>query len=105
MVIPIREDFHHGMGAVHGAVYFKAMDDAAYFAVSSLVEDAFVLTVSFHVHFLRPVISGEMRAVGEVVSASPKLYVAEAKVYDSRGREIGRGSGDFVQSNAGIPAA
>ncbi len=27
--IQVRPDFHHTLGAMHGAVYFKAMDDAA----------------------------------------------------------------------------
>ncbi len=45
---------HHAGGAVHGANYFKAMDDAAFFAANSLVDDVFVLTVSFNVYFLRP---------------------------------------------------
>jgi acyl-coenzyme A thioesterase PaaI-like protein len=35
---------HHSIHAVHGSVYFKALDDAAFFAVNSLVEDVFVLT-------------------------------------------------------------
>ncbi len=29
--IPLRNDFHHAAGAVHGAVYFKALDDATFF--------------------------------------------------------------------------
>jgi acyl-coenzyme A thioesterase PaaI-like protein len=38
---------HHSAGAVHGAVYFKMLDDAAFFAVNSLEQEAFVLTTSF----------------------------------------------------------
>ena len=29
VTLPVREDFHHAASAVHGAVYFKALDDAA----------------------------------------------------------------------------
>lgn len=102
--IPVRPDLFHAAGAVHGAVYFKAMDDAAFFAVNSLVEDTFALTVNFHVHFTRPVSSGEMRGVGRVVFASKSLYVAEAVVYDDRGCEVGRGSGTFVPSKVRLTA-
>ena len=35
---------------MHGSVYFKALDDAAYFAVSSLVTDYLLVTVSFNLH-------------------------------------------------------
>jgi uncharacterized protein (TIGR00369 family) len=99
VVLPVRQDFFHAAGGVHGAVYFKALDDAAFFAVSSLVEDVFVLTVSFTVYFTRPVSGGEMRAVGRVVHSSQRLFVAEAEVTDSEGRVVARGSGTFMKSN------
>jgi acyl-coenzyme A thioesterase PaaI-like protein len=30
VVIPVRQDLLHAAGAAHGAVYFKALDDAAF---------------------------------------------------------------------------
>ena len=47
ITLPVREDFFHAAGAMHGALYFLALDNAAFFAVNSLVEDVFVLTISF----------------------------------------------------------
>lgn len=98
LFIPIQEKFFHSAGATHGSVYLKAMDDAAFFAVSSLVTDVFVLTVSFTVHILRLISKGEMRARGGVVFSSKHLFVAESTLFDSRGREIARGSGNFIRS-------
>jgi len=98
VVIPMQKKFFHSGGTAHGSVYFKALDDAAYFAVSSLVTDLFVVTASFTVHILRPISQGEMRARGGVVFASEHLFVAESTIFDSRGREIARGSGDFIKS-------
>ena len=40
----VRPDFFHAASAVHGSVYFKLLDDATFFAASSLVDDVFVLT-------------------------------------------------------------
>jgi uncharacterized protein (TIGR00369 family) len=94
----IRPDFHHAAGAAHGVVYFKALDDATFFAANSLVEDVFVLTVSFNLYFTRPVSEGEVVARGRVVSRSKRLYVAEGVIEDARGREIARGSGTFMPS-------
>jgi len=102
LVIPIRKDFFHAAGAVHGSVYFKALDDAAFFAVSSLVEDVFVLTVSFTAYLLRPISSGEMRARGSVSHKSQRLFVAESEVFDARGRQIARGSGTFMRSQVAL---
>ena len=42
VTLPVRDDFHHAAFAVHGAVYFKVLDDAAFFAVNSVVDDVFV---------------------------------------------------------------
>lgn len=103
IVIPVRPDFFHAAGAVHGSVYFKALDDAAYFAVGSLVDDVLVLTASFTLYLLRPVSAGEMRAVGRVVSASRRLYVAESEITDSDGKLVARGSGTFMRSEIRLP--
>ena len=98
LTIPVRPDFFHVAGAVHGAVYFKALDDSAFFAVNSLVEDVFVLTVSFNVYLTRPISSGEIKAIGRVVHHTRRLCVAESQAFDSEGNEIARGSGMFMRS-------
>ena len=98
IIIPVRRDFFHSAGAVHGMVYFKALDDAAFFAVNSLVENVFVLTVSFNVYFTRPISEGEMKATGRVVHRSRRLYLAESNLVNSKGQEVARGSGSFVRS-------
>ena len=99
--LAIRPEFYHAAHAVHGSVYFRALDDAAFFAVNSRVRDVLVLTVSFTVHFARPVTDGEVRAVGRLLHGSRRLFLAEADLFDSGGRLLGRGSGVFTRS--GIP--
>jgi uncharacterized protein (TIGR00369 family) len=99
VVIPVRPEFFHAAGAVHGSVYFKALDDAAFFAANSLVEDVFVLTASFNLYLTRPVAEGEMRAVGRVVHRSLRLILAESELADGRGRPVARGSGSFMRSD------
>ena len=98
LIIPVRRDFFHSAGAVHGAMYFKALDDAAFFAVSSLVDDVIVLTVSFNIHLTRPISEGNMKSIGRVVHHSQRVFVAESEVVDSKGRMIARGSGTFMRS-------
>ena len=98
VTIPVRRDFFHAAGAAHGYLYFKALDDAAFFAVNSLLDDVFALTVSFNLYLTRPISEGEMRATGRVVHRSRRFFIAEAEVIDSNGREIARGSGTFMPS-------
>ena len=95
--IELSEKFHHAAGAVHGSVYFKMLDDAAFFAVNSLEGDVFVLTTSFTTYLTRPVSHGNLRSVGRVVNRNKTQFIAESVVYDSEGNEVGRGNGIFVR--------
>jgi len=95
----VRPEFYHSAGAVHGSVYFRALDDAAFFAVNSRVEDSFVLTVSFTVHFARPVLEGELRAIGRVIHGGGRLHLAESELVDSSGAVLAHGSGVFSRSS------
>jgi uncharacterized protein (TIGR00369 family) len=101
----VRPDFFHAGNAVHGATYFKMLDDAAYFAVQSLVTDFFIVTTSFNIHFLRPVTSGELLARGRIVQNAKRLFVAEATLTNGNGKEVGRGSGTFVPSTTALDAS
>ncbi len=96
--IAVRHEFFHAGNAVHGSVYFKALDDATFFAANSVIEDVFVLTVSFNLYLLRPVSEGEIIARGRLVSRSKRLLVAEGILTDERDREIARGTGTFMPS-------
>lgn len=102
IVIPVQPEFFHAAHAVHGSVYFKAMDDAAFFAVNSIVEDVFVLTASFNLHLLRPISAGALRATGRVVHASRRLFVAQAELVDADGRLIATGTGTFMRSGVAL---
>ncbi len=95
--IALSENLHHAAGAVHGSVYFKMLDDAAFFAANSLEPEFFVLTTSFTTYITRPVSAGRMRGEGRVVNRNKSQFIVEAVVYDGEDREIGRGSGIFVR--------
>lgn len=96
--IMIAEKHHHAAGAVHGSVYFKMLDDAAFFAANSLEPELFVLTVSFTTYLTRPVSSGVLRSVANVVNTTKSQFIVESIVYNSDDKEIGRGNGIFVRS-------
>jgi uncharacterized protein (TIGR00369 family) len=96
--IEVDPKYFHAAGTVHGVVYFKAMDDAAFFAANSVVEDVFVLTTSFNLHLLRPVKEGTLIAKGKLVSVTRNLLIADAELKDDQGRLVGRGTGSFMKS-------
>ena len=91
-----RPDMFHAAGALHGAAYFKMLDDAAFFAVQSLVPETFVLTSTFTVYLLAPVTDGELVCEGRVVHRSKRLFTAEARL--RVGQElVAHGTGTFVR--------
>lgn len=98
ITLAVSEDYFHALGAIHGTVYFKMLDDAAYFAVSSVVKDCFMLTSSFNINILRPVSKGMLTAIGTVRYKSSNLFAAEAKLYNQDGKEVAFGTGNFARS-------
>mgnify|MGYP000993775637 CR=1 FL=1 len=58
----------HAAGAIHGTGYFKMLDDAAFYAANSLVNDRFLLTTAFNLLFTRPLKPGPVTAYGRWIS-------------------------------------
>jgi uncharacterized protein (TIGR00369 family) len=102
----VDERFHHAARAAHGTIYFKMLDDAAFYAANSLVTDRFLLTTAFNLHFTKPIRTGEVIAEGRWVSGRRRVFIAEAHLVDAEGDEIGRGTGTFMRSHialSGLP--
>lgn len=100
------EAVYHAAGAAHGTIYFKMLDDAAFYAANTLVSDRFLLTTGFNLHFTKPLRGGTVVAEGRWVSGKRRVFVAEAHLVDEEGEEIGRGTGTFMRSHiplAGLP--
>jgi uncharacterized protein (TIGR00369 family) len=95
--IEVNPEYFHAAGALHGSIYFKLLDDTAFFAANSLVDDFFLLTVSFNLYLTRPVTEGILAARGRVVSQSTKYILAES-LLTVEGVEVARGSGTFLPS-------
>jgi uncharacterized protein (TIGR00369 family) len=92
----------HAAGAAHGTLYFKMLDDAAFYAANGLVSDRFLLTTAFNLHFTKPMRIGEARAEGRWISGKRRVFVAEARIVDSEGEECARGTGTFMRSHIAL---
>lgn len=98
----VDERFHHAAGASHGTIYFKMLDDAAFYAANTLVSDRFLLTTGFNLHFTAPIRTGKVTALGRWISGKRRVFVAEANLIDEEGEEIGRGTGTFMRSHIAL---
>jgi len=92
----------HAAGAAHGTVYFKMMDDAAFYACNSMVSDRFLLTTAFNLVFTRPLPLGPVVAEGRWISGKRRVFVGEARLLLPDGEEAARGTGTFMRSHIAL---
>ncbi|GGC04252.1 hypothetical protein GCM10011494_23390 [Novosphingobium endophyticum] len=94
----VEPDCFHAAGAAHGTIYFKMLDDAAFYAANTLITDRFLLTTSFNLLLSKPIRGGTVVAEGRWVSGRRRVLVAESRLVDEEGDEVGRGTGTFMRS-------
>ena len=94
----------HAAGAVHGACVFKLLDDAAFFAASSVADDAFLATASFTLQLVRPALPGPVVATGTLTQAGRRVAFAESRLCDAEGRLLACGTGVFLRSHVALDA-
>ena len=97
IIFEVDESSYHAAGAAHGTIYFKMLDDAAFYAANR-----FLLTTSFNLNFTKPVRVGTVVAEGRWVSGRRRVFVAESRLVDAEGDEIGRGTGTFMRSHIAL---
>ena len=83
----------HGGGVVQGGVITQIADAAMGLSLATLQEDGmWNTTIELKINFIRPVISGTIRAAGRVVEIKQTLLFSEAEVLDEQGRLVARAS-------------
>ena len=83
----------HGGGVVQGGVITQIADAAMGMSLATLQEDGlWNTTIELKINFIRPVISGRIRAVGRVVEIKQILMFGEADVLDEEDRLVARAS-------------
>lgn len=102
--LDIIPDYFHTAQSLHGSVYFKMLDDSAFFAAQSAVDDVFVFTVKFTTNIRKPVIKGRVRAEGKIDKIDGKKIFASSIMYDENGDEVASGEGLFLPSKSPLTA-
>ncbi len=83
----------HGGGVVQGGVITQIADAAMGMSLATLQEDGlWNTTIELKINFIRPVVSGRIRAIGRVVEIKQTLMFSEADVLDDQDRLVARAS-------------
>ena len=94
----ISKKFHHSANSLHGSIYFKMLDDAAWGASNTYIDDVFLFTYNFNIYLTKPVSSGIIISKGKVIDKKDGKIKAKSILYDSKNNEIARGDGLFMKS-------
>jgi uncharacterized protein (TIGR00369 family) len=98
----VKPEYFHVLGAMHGSVYFKLLDDSAAFAAGSKNDQNPMVTVSFTTQISRPVSKGRVKATGNIVKLDGRKVYVESVMYDEDGNEIAKGNGIFLPAKIGL---
>ena len=93
-----KSDFFHSANSLHGSIFFKMLDDAAYFAAHSYIDDCILVTASFSIDFIKPVASGIIKSIGQVDIRHENKIKAQSFLYDQKNVKVAFGKGVFVRS-------
>ena len=98
IVLPLAKADIDGVGGLFDSTSFKLMSDSAAQAVSTLGDNATMLTSEFSMTLTHATPSGELVARGRYVGRAGKHYLADTMLTDAEGVEIGRGEGVFFEA-------
>jgi uncharacterized protein (TIGR00369 family) len=95
-------EHRHGGGVVQGGVITQIADAALGMSLATLQEDGmWNTTIELKINFIRPVVSGRIRAVGRVVEMRQTLLFGEADVLDEQDRLVARASSTCMPAPEG----
>lgn len=100
--MPVLPQFFNGGMTVHGSVFFKGLDETAWFAANSLASEFAFATTSFSTYLLRLVRKGNLQVKAHVVSATKNLVVVDAEMFNDGDAVVAKGTGTFQPTSIPI---
>lgn len=94
--VPFHAELTQNSDFLHGAILFEVADTAGFVASNSLEETYSVLTVDYHVNFMRPVQREGVYAVAEVTHHGKTLMVTRSQVFAESGKLVAAGQGTYL---------
>ncbi len=88
---------HQAFGTAHGGVLASVLDSAIGLNINvKLLEfGKSAVTVQLNIHYLKPIVEGKIKGIGEVVYIGSKIAVGYGEIIDERGEKIATGTATF----------
>lgn len=87
--LAMRDELRQPHGLPHGGATASIIDTAMAFAVvTKLAESEKASTVDLTVHYLRPVVEGEIICTAKIARAGRRLLTVSAEVFNDKGKLI-----------------
>lgn len=100
MRVFVRQELRRNGGVVHGGVTASLIDTAAAFAImTTLAPDQASSTVDLTVHYLRPIVSGNVTAHARVVRNGRRVVIASVDVVDEAEILLATALTTYIRSN------
>ena len=104
VTLPFNPALTHSQG-IHGGIYATLLDTAGWFASAVRHgESQWVTTSEMSIHFLRPAMETELKAVGSILKKGKRQDIVEMRLYDSAGELVGHAVGTFQLIQQSPPA-
>ena len=91
--------YWHSAEGMHGCVYFKGLDDAAFFAANSMESSGLLMTAGFEVTLMRMVSNPSVKALGYFERREGRKLWARSELFDDHDNLVAKGSGLFIVSD------
>jgi uncharacterized protein (TIGR00369 family) len=83
--LDVRDELKQNQGVMHGGAVASLIDTASAFAVLTRLElDERVTTTDLTIHYLRPIVSGQLTATAQIVRGGRRLFVLSVEVTDTQ---------------------
>jgi uncharacterized protein (TIGR00369 family) len=98
MSLNVRDELRQNNSVVHGGAIAALIDSAAAFAVIPLLnDDETATTVDLTISYLRPLVSGTVRATARVLRGGSRIVVLSAEVLDEAGNLAATGLTTYLR--------
>lgn len=100
MRLPVHDGLKRNGGVVHGGATASLIDTTAAFAIMTVLEPGQATsTVDLTLHYLRPVVSGNMTATARVVRSGRRIVIAAVDVVDSEENLVATALTTYIRIN------